>query len=354
MRVLALAFFDPASAVLSHRDLMRKAGHDFRLAVVRAYTERQQCADYVCERLVSKTDQIAPGVVRKQVHFEKLTPNLDELRNFVGSADVIQFHPGIGHGDGDWASHPIASGPDPRQELEDLLIRLGIYDDVNGNWIRCKRVMFMHGSMNAWANLDRYRRVDEGYSHLCIVAASTIDYAHELNATYLPPLVDVGDLRARLRGDDDPLLIAHTPTDRVACSTEEFLAAARHLGVPVKLGEGLPHDQVLKLKAECNAGFDHMRGAFSVNTLENAAIGLAPLFALAEQYKDRFQEELSRAHGFVNEAIRDSRSLREILDMHSRHPAYTRRMQQLARAWWVANFSAEPITNRLVKFYEGL
>lgn len=343
MKILAISAFDPASVVLSHRDLMRAQGHDFRLAVVRAYTERQRQADYVIEQLVYESAALAPGISTRRARWEKLSPNLDDLRAFAESADVIQFHPGIGMGDGDWASR----GGYLTINLELLQVEAAL--GLVGVPYRGQIVHFFHGSKATWANKDYYRDCDM----VTRAAASTIDYAHEFDCAYLPPLVDVGDLHAPLRGDDDPLMIAHTPTDRNACSTEEFLAAARGLGILVRLGEGLTHKQVLTLKAECNAGFDHMRGAFSVNTLENAALGLVPLFAWDEQYLRRAEQE-----GFEppiqHPRIHSNSSLASVIGMLDRDPEYTRWCQASARQWWETYFSAEPITRRLVKFYEGL
>lgn len=349
MRVLALSFFDPASAVLSHRDLMRKAGHDFRLAVVRAYTERQRSADYVCEQLVYEKNELAPGVFARRAYWEKLAPNLEELRSFAASADVIQFHPGIGHGDGDWASRGDLP-PSLADEADDVLRMLDLYPKKAPS-----SVLFIHGSNAAWRNLKHYKTILSAPVVLgghAKIAASTIDYATELDAAYLPPLVDVGDLRAPLRGDDDPLLIAHTPTDRIACSTEEFLKISRGLGIVVRLGEGIPHDQVLSLKAECNAGFDHLRGAFSVNTLENAAIGLVPLHAMRGEYITRMlNTEEMEIPPFTVSGVEDLHlKMRRLSD----DPCMTRKFQALARQWWQTYFSADPIMKRLTKFYESL
>lgn len=352
MRILALAWFDPASVVLSHRNLMRAAGHDFRLAVVRAYTDKQREADYVCEQLVFERTPISLLAHTRRAFWEKLSPNREELREFAAQADVIQFHPGIGHGDGDWASQDGGIRP-VGTECYETMASLGLENrDLAPSH---REVYFVHGSRATWANRGELQTTahDWGKWHGHRFATSTIDYAHELDAAYLPPLVDVGDLRARLRGDDDPLLIAHTPTDRIACSTTEFLKAAQGLGIPVRLGEGLKHADVLHLKAECNAGFDHLRGAFSTNTLENAALGLVPLFRLAAEYLARYDREgLSHPTGITNNnGIRDLSSMLRHL---SADPAFTREMQLSARRWWETYFSAEPITKRLLKFYEGL
>lgn len=391
MRVLAISYFDPASVVLSHRDLMRAVGHDFRLAVVRAYTERQQQADYVCERLVRRVEDVVPGVSKTQVFWEKLSPDLEALREFASQADVIQFHLGIGHGDGDWAS--TGEGfQDPHTECADVAGALNLKYPLFGRNGRASHVAFIHGSNSAWRNRLKIGSAMRRGSYL---ATSTIDYATELDAVYLPPLVDVGTkdvftainpdgssldtfdteeeaqkahpnkgvvatpvpLRAKLRGDDDPLLIAHTPTDRMACQTEEFLKAAQGLGIPVRLGEGLSHSSVLQLKAECNAGFDHLRGAFSTNTLENAALGLVPLFALKPNYLDRLQQEGVEPpphHSVLDRPIWDSASLPFAIRDLSHSSALTRTAQDASYRWWETYFSAGPITERLVKFYESL
>lgn len=357
MRVLALAYFDPASVVLSHRNLMRSAGHDFRLAVVRAYTGKQREADWVLEQMI---DESPPNAARGYWvrRLEKLDLDLNSLREFAQSADVIQFHPGIGHGDGDWASREGTIPYGPQEEAYKIAACFGWTAQFMED-IFAEEVHFIHGSRATWSNLPLYQEIYRGYEYEGApvrLASSTIDYATELDAAYLPPFVDVGDLRAPLRGDDDPLLVAHTPTDRVACSTEEFLKATRGLGIPVRLGEGLKHKEILQLKAECNAGFDHLRGAFSVNTLENAALGLAPLFKLADKYRDRFDAE---CHDIYIESlgynrIAQSGGLRDAIRALDADPCWMRGQQRNARSWWETYFSAEPITKRLVKFYEGL
>jgi hypothetical protein len=379
VKVLALGFFDPASVVLSHRDLMRQAGHDMRLAVVRAYTERQRQADWVLEQV----EESIPVNGQRLYKLAQLPADLEPLREFGASADVIQFHPGIGDGSASgWASTAQARPPDPTEEFEAVVGRFG-RGFLN---LKSRTVTFIHGSNATRRYLDSYR----GWLNPFPVAASTIDYAAELDAAYLPPLVDVdvrytyGALdpagkgvlgvfdteqaaqkefpgsaiveqpiprRAALRSDDDPLLVAHTPTDRAACSTAEFLKVAQSLGIPVKLGEGLSNQECLDLKASCNAGFDHLRGAFSVNTLENAALGLVSLHGANLEYAERASDE-----GFplLNMVIGDVNDLTIILRRLAADPALTRDRQRLARSWWETYFSAEPITKRLVKFYEGL
>lgn len=363
MRILAISSFDPASVILSHRDLMNAAGHDFRVAVVRAYTDRQRQADYVCEQLNVRDTHVRPGVVRREASIDPLMPNLDDLRAFAEKADVIQFHPGIGQGNGDWASKS-GSGTFPIHEFMAVEERLKIADILSRRYRTVRRVAFFHGSVNTWTRMELYKTIFDAKPNAgataWVRATSTLEYAVEFNAAYLPPLVsppevDGAPVLARLRGDDDPLVIAHTPTDRVACSTEVFLQAAQHAGAVTLLGEGKSHRDIWALKLQAHAGFDHLRGAFSTNTLENAAVGLVPLFRLGygdhDLMRDRFVRECECA------PIRNLTSgmiPAKVLQDLSADPAYCRELQQHAHQWWKHYFSAEPITNRLVKFYGSL
>lgn len=364
MRILAITAFDPASVVLSHRDLMRGAGHDFRLASVRAYTERQQAADYVLERLVSEDTPLGGGALRRESRFERLTPNLEELRGFAASADVIQFHPGIGRGDGDWASDPLAPNVPYVVECDRVIHAFGLANAIIANR-RASEVIFFHGSRNLWANRESYKHFVHTRAEwvtgprLYTGATSTLDYAYELDASYLPPYIGdpINDhLAASPRGDDDPLVVVHTPTDRAACSTDIFLEAARRAGVVVLLGEGKSHSEIMALKAQANVGFDHLRGAFSTNTLENAALGLVPLFALKPEYREHALtlgfDPLDVLDGWYIQGGNDLEGAIRYLANHN--AIETRRAQSRARAWWERHFSAEPITKRLLKFYKGL
>lgn len=349
MKILAISWFDPASVVLSHRDLMRAAGHDFRLAVVRAYTERQLQADWVAE----KTMKMPVG--NGYCCFAHAPQAFDavSLREFAQQADVIQFQPGIGRGDGDWATKATLRPPHPMEEVDRVWDAFKL-DSARYN--RPKYVAFIHGSNATRKYLDTYR----GWLVPFHIATSTLDYACDLDAAYLPPLVhppivDGAPLLARLRGDDEPLVIAHTPTDRTACSTEAFIKTAQESGVLYRLGEHLPHADVWTLKAQCNAGFDHLRGSFSTNTLENAALGLVPLFGLAAHYLRRGREEgiLGWSGGAVLD-LADLKDLSNVIQILNNDAALTRAAQESAQRWWRENFSAEPITKRLVRFYESL
>lgn len=356
MKILALSFFDPASVVLSHRDLMRAAGHDFRLAVVRAYTQRQSQADYVSEKLAVKTTPFGPGVARREVTFEKVPFNREALQAFANEADIIQFHPGIGTGAGDWATSGEPYGVAP--EITATLNALGFQHTAS-----CKtRVAFIHGSNSTWKHRAIYRSVLHGSFH---VAASTLDYATELDAAYLPSFVSVGTRQAPLRTADDPLIIAHTPTDRVACSTDAFIKSANAVGAVIRLGEFLPHADCLNLKAGCHVGFDHLRGSFSVNTLENAALGLVTLFGLSDRCRERLLAEGINDDGAVtpvdggglqvrSRPIQSVEELGYVLRMLERDIQLTRWFQQKARGWFLKNFNADAITQRLTRFYESL
>ena len=350
MKILALTYFDPASVILSHRNMMRDAGHDFRLASVRAYTTRQEGADWLLEKL-SDSAVLPDG--RFKLSFDYVTgqqADLKSLHEFAETADVVQFHPGIGEGSGDWASHTgLVDQSFLDKELGEVIHRLKVFRAIEAKII----VYFIHGSVNTWANLKLHK--DNRYNHF--LAASTLDYATELNATYLPPLINPGHdwPMAPLRGDYEPLTIAHTPSDRDACHTETFMKLSFEAGCLPVVKDKISHDEVIALKAKCNAGFDHLRGAFSTNTLEHAALGMVPLVGLKRNYLDRFLDiggSLPPWQELCKNGIETEDDLVVAMRTLESNPELTRRLQIYAAKWWADNFSRGSLTNRLLAFYE--
>jgi hypothetical protein len=216
---------------------------------------------------------------------------------------------------------------------------------------RARRVAYFHGSIATWAHREKYAAFygERGWR----LATSTLDYASELPAVYLPP--HIGYLpRARLRSDDEPLIIAHTPTNPSNCHTAEFLGLTQRLRwtkgnrIEVRYVSGAPHADVLTLKGNAHACFDHLRGSFSVNTLEAAAMGLVPLVGVNPAYVRRDPRLAPRP------SIESLVELRIELDRMVDDAQYTRELQREASAWFERHFSAAAVTKRLVDFYTGL
>lgn len=312
MKILVVAPFDPCGVAVGHRELMRKAGHDYRVAVDFAPVPTQ-------------ADWVGWGGAH--------------LREFAHDADVIQWCPGIARG-GTWtidASAPFDADLPPAEFFRDSQAR--------------KFVAYFHGSVATWTHREKYAAFYGGRGWR--LATSTLDYASELPATYLPPYL-AGLPIAALREDGAPLVVAHTPTNPPNCHTPEFFGIMQRLrwankAPPVvAFASGVPHRDVISLKVKAHACFDHLRGSFSVNTLEAAAMGLVPLVGVREEY---LQGNFALA---PKPRVTDVESLRTALVQLAGDAAYTREMQQAARAWFEKHFSAATTTRRLLAFYEAL
>jgi len=343
IRVLSIGEFDPCEVILRHRDALRKfygSEIDSRIALQFGHTDGQRRADWV--HSVWKTEN-------EGVYKVELTPTRgpmgkwDDLLEFAKSADVIQFLPGIGQ--------PWGSGPKLPRADEDAPM-CPFMDIATWESLALKaraRVAYFHGSVNTWANRDHYVRKFEDYT----LATSTLDYACELPAFYLPPVGPVCGEPAALRGDDDPLLVAHTPTHPDNCHTSPFLHACHTLGVVANYRGGwLEHDRVLDLKRGSNAGFDHLRGSFSVNSLENCTLGLANIVGLKHSYRQRLVGEgFATMPGPHIESVADMQgALRLLRD----DPGFTRSLQTQCREWATRAFEERRIATRVLEFYRGL
>jgi len=308
MKILSVAEFDPAQVLTRHRAALRAAGVDYRLALHYRYYESD-----VCDWEASSFD----------------SDGAESLRAFAEEADVIQFHPGIGQpwsylsldlrlrGDGDelpfGTGHGVNAGP-----------RI----DWTSVGLRARRIAFFHGSKNAAANARLY--AGEYRKRGMALWTSTLDYAAWMGATFIPSIVEV-EGRAPLREPDDPLVVVHTPTDPSNCHTDEYTQLVRQLGVVSVFKHQRPHAEVLRAKKQAHVGFDHLRGAFSVNTLENSALGLVPLVGLRDEMRRRWPEELGPRPPWPRiESVADLeiwlRKLRDELNM-------TREHQERAFAW---------------------
>lgn len=306
MRILYASSFDPAGVMTSHRKVLRAAGHE-------------------CFLGVDKIFGVLPGV--------PMDPSL------TTPPDVLVVCPGIGDGGG-WANEIALGDQDLPAWVEDLVTladRKGV-----------PKVALFHGSINTAANRARYR--DRYLERGFVLAATTLDYCVAMGAAYLPPSVDVGDRRAPLRSRE-PLLVAHTPTNPDICSTREFLIAASTCLCGVVYRSGFPHRDALDAKSICHVGFDHLRGSFSVNTLENAALGLVPLVGIHPRVAARMEEE---GISPLPLALRGEEDLAPTLRLLASSPEITCQLQREARDWFEVNFSQAPVTARLVRFFESV
>lgn len=327
MKILSIAEFDPAFVLAGHRKALRALGVDYRIGVVDTY--------WVHEGRGAEYDWIHP-----------LEPEgRDSLIEFARSADVLQFNPAIGQ---PW------SYKDPNPVFRD-----GEHSSLfDIDWTRFsgRRVSLFHGSRNAQINADTYAAHWRRFGHA--IWATTLEYVHRMGATYAPPAVEdlvtaKASYLAPLRTDDDPLSVVQAPTDRGNCHTDEFLGACRQIGAVALLVENTPWIEAMRRKRECNAGFDHLRGAFSVNTVENCMLGLAPLCGLRPEYKAFLVRD-----GFGRTVTLDAlfpfwtaAGFRAELKNLLYHPMEQAGVQQIAREWFLAHYEAAVVGKRLLEKY---
>lgn len=342
MRILIVEEFDPAGVCLGHRDALRARGHDCRVALEVAYTDRQLAADWV-------------GAVPFQAGIEPMPYDAAGLAAFVADADIVQFAPGIAQAEAladrtapcllDLGREP----PEPAAGPVHACVNTAVYAQIEKS-PRGRRayVAFFHGSVNAWAHRNRYaeRYRAAGFK----LAASTLDYSTEMGAAYLPPVIDCGAIRPVLsRAEGDPLVVAHTPTNPANCHTQELVEAARAAGVPVRFGHRVSHGRALWIKQQCNAGFDHLRGSFSVNHLENCASGLASFCGLRPEYRRRLLD--ADFGDMPGPAIEGPVDLMKALRYYAARPSQTAALQYACRSWVQNNFGLSRIGRVLEDFY---
>lgn len=303
MRVLYAAQFDPAGVMAGHRAALRAAGVEAFLAL--------------------NVDYRSAGVDRS-----------------CPAPDVLVVCPGIGTGGVEDAALRASAG---------VLTLPAEIEQILSMFPRVPRVAYFHGSVNAWANREAYARRyrERGFT----LAASTLDYCTAMDATYLPPAITVEGPLAPLRDDLRlPLHVAHTPTNPHLCATKEFIALAIDLGVPVRYVTAVTPGEALNVKRACYATFDHLRGSFSVNSLEATTLGSIPLFGLSRPVRARMVDEGVAPPPVLIETLDD---LRDVLLRLRGDVTLTAALQHEAREW-AQQFTPAATAKRLVAFYESL
>lgn len=322
MKILVVGDFDPCGVHLGHRKYLRDLGVDYRIAVREAYREDAKQADYWIERPIRKKGEFA------------------EMRWFARDADVIQFLPSIGQ---PWSFQESETrfGRDADENPFD-----GI-DWSDKDFSKPLKVFFFHGSRNALGSLKEHR---EYYGRRGPLLASTIDYSYELGAEYIPTIVDFRH-EPRYREDAEALRVVHSPTDPSICNSEEFLGLCSGLKIKVTYLTGRSHESVLMNKRSHHAGFDHLRGAFSVNSLENAAFGMVNLVGVKPRYLDLLG---SLGISLPWPAIETMGDVGAWLERLRDDPSLTREWQRRASEWVSSEWSPERLAARIVSVYERI
>lgn len=325
MKILVVGDFDPSGVHLRHRKYLRELGVDYRLAVREAYRKEGQEADCCLERR---------GGQRKSEYAD--------IRWFAAQADIIQFLPVIGQ---PWSFQEL----EPRLGNDADDIQFGGIDWSDPEFSRARRVVCFHGSRNALANRKRYSEFYRGRGYS--ILATTIDYSCEMSGEYLPSIVDI-EHDPRLREDGEPLGVIHSPTDPDICSTDEFLRVCRELNIPVTYMTGRLHENVLTHKRHHHCGYDHLRGAFSVNSLENVAFGMVNLVGVLPCYRAWLEDRLS-----VRLPWPEAETMEDVaywLERLRDDPRETRTWQTKAIDWYRTEWSPQKNARRILNVYERI
>lgn len=322
MRVLILGRLDPCLYGWRLCRRLRELGLDARIGVENWYW-RPDAADWV----LSRTDC-----------------DRGAFRAFAVAADVVILTPVINQPSsyadpGQWHAY--------REPDEDCL------GDMDFRFLNRVRVALFHGSRALALHAEQYRDLylERGW----VPAATTLDYATRLGCRYFPAIVEPPEQHARLREDGEPLRTIHTPTDPAACSTGEFSALATKLGLAktTAIGNGgIPHEECLRIRSGFHAGFDHLRGSFSISSLENAALGLVNLVGLKPACR-----EYLRANGYEPPDWPRIESMGDVHDWLIRlrdSESETRRWQERGRAWFEQHWQPDQIARRVAAQLEEI
>ena len=309
-RVLFAHDFDPAGVMIQWREAIRGAGGMAWVAGARAYIHR---ADF---------DQSC------------------------GKPDVIVVCPGVGDG----------LGGDPGPAAVSILP--GWVDALLVKWPKIPRVALFHGSLHCWALREVYARY--WHDRCFALTSTTLDYVTEMSkiapCAWLPPLVEragVAEGRtAVLHNPRRPLVVLQTPSDHVACGTQDFLNAVRNAKAIPLASALIPHPMNLELKLRFSVGFDHFRGAPSVNALENAACGQASIFSLSAENRATMERLGVPAPSTAIEPTRDA--LEEKVRYMVENPEIVADWQDGCLVWWARYFDERAILGRLEAFFGEL
>lgn len=314
MKILYAAHFDCCGVGVRQRRYLRDLGVDFRMAVERVYWPEGLEAEWWLE------------------HPEGIGEQEREIQEFAAECDLVIQCPAIHQY---WSSD---EGERPRVPAEDTF-------PVP---LKARRTAYLfHGSVNLAENLDEYRRLYQGETRL----ATTLDYVASMDAEYLPSIVETTRMEAApLR--EGALSVVHAPSDPRVCQTEAFLSICHDLGVTVETVRGVSHEECLRRKAQHPAGFDHVRGAFSINSLENAGLGLVNLVGVSAQARRWLREHYDTELPWP--AIESMDDVADELARLKESVGYTREQQQKARQWSSEDWSPERTAMRVLDVYASL
>lgn len=164
--------------------------------------------------------------------------------------------------------------------------------------------------------------------------------------TYLPIPFDVNSVDT-VKVKTDKLRIAHTESALVMAGAYNrgfyFIRNARKkLKFDISLIFGLPHDECLEKKAQCNLSFDNHMGNVGVTGFESLTQGIATIGRLHPMVFENLKR-LSNGEDFPALTFTDENELESILSNLADNPKQLKKLGKESREWMIKNYSNENI-----------
>lgn len=299
MKILMVGPFDACCVGLRQRKWLAPLGIDMRIAVSEKHWTEHAAIDWT------------------------LPQDESYAADFAKTADLVVYLPGI--------AQPWSSQAGER-----------VHERVPFESTAPKLFLF-HGSVNAAAHMAHYA---EHYGRQGSIAATTLDYVAGMGCEYVPSIVDL-QAKAGLRGAHEPLRVVHAPSDPRVCSTAEFRGIMPGRG-QIEYIHGKGHEETVRRKAKCHAGFDHLRGAFSINSLENAAMGLVSLVGMSDAVIDA-GEKLGILPDWP--AVQNMDDVKYWLERLDASPRETAQWQMRGYEWFQQNWHPASVAERIAAVY---
>jgi hypothetical protein len=298
LRVLVVGAFDPCAVHLRQRKWLAPLGIEIKIAVREKYWAEHDAVDWV------------------------LPADHDAVAEYARRADLLVYLPAISQ---PWSS----AGGERVHEVQPFQANAALF--------------LFHGSVNAAANMQHYA---EHYGRLGTVAATTLDYVAGMGCEFVPSIVDV-TAKAALRQPGEALRVIHAPSDPRVCRTSEFRHVAQGR-CQLQYMNDASHAEVIKRKAMAHAGYDHLRGAFSINSLENAAIGLVNLVGMSDE-ATAAGERLGVLPDWPKVKTMDD--VRYWLERLDKDPRETSQWQMRGYEWFQQNWHPAQVAERIAGVY---
>jgi len=274
----------------------------------------------------------------KDLHVPDLdAKGLDEVRDVLHQADLIQFH----------------MGADENLDLGSIRIK----DYIKGKIL----VHHHHGHPHFRAHPDFYRRRYRRLKRKSIV--STPDLLKLLpDAIWLPNIVPIYDslFMPGPLPENGAVRIGQSATRKDLKNTAELIEVVQELQqdpsppeLQLDVIENTEHKECLRLKNQCHIIFDHMQGYFGVSSLESLSQG-KPVIAGLDNWNIKQIKKFTGADRLPWIITRTKAELKVALDMLRRDPDLRRQLGDYARTFMEEHWSEQRILERLLDFYESL